>query len=228
MNSTRIHALSPHKGQPVVSSGEPLESASASVIMLHGRGGRAEDILALAGEVGAPGSAYLAPQAAGHTWYPYSFLMPIAQNEPYLTSALSTVERVLSSVKEAGIPAERTVLLGFSQGACLAAEYVARNARRYGGLVVFSGGLIGPEGTPRDFTGSLEGTPVFLGCSDVDAHIPESRVRESAAELDRLGAEVDLRIYPGMGHNINRDELDSAKAMIGGVAAAVTPAAGDR
>jgi predicted esterase len=204
----------PHAGQPVRQRGESLEAARAAVIMIHGRGASAEDILSLAPEMQVEQVAWLAPQAAGNTWYPQSFLMPIEQNEPYLSSALATIGRVLESVEAAGIPAERTVLLGFSQGACLSSEFVARNAKRYGGLVVFSGGLIGPEGTPRDYQGSLHGTPVFIGCSDVDAHIPVQRVEETALTLNRLGAEVDARIYPGMGHTVNRDELDAAHALL--------------
>ncbi|CAN5776997.1 dienelactone hydrolase family protein [soil metagenome] len=192
--------------------------------MVHGRGGSAEDILPLTREVGAPGFAYLAPQAAGHTWYPYSFLMPVEQNEPYLSSALATIDRVLGQVAEAGIPAGRTVLLGFSQGACLASEFVARNARCYGGLIVFSGGLIGSDVAARDYPGSLDGTPVFIGCSDVDAHIPEKRVRETAAVFEHLGGDVDMRIYPGMGHNINQDELRAAKVI---VTAVMSQAAGE-
>jgi predicted esterase len=209
----------PHAGQPVSHAGEPLDSAQAAVIMIHGRGASARDILTLMPEIGTPEVAWIAPQASGNTWYPQSFLMPIEQNEPYLSSALATIGRVLESVEAAGIPAERTVLLGFSQGACLTSEFMARNARRFGGLVVFSGGLIGPEGTPRDYEGSLHGTPVFIGCSDVDAHIPVQRVEETSLVLNRLGAEVDARIYPGMGHTVNRDELEAARALIEDVVA---------
>jgi predicted esterase len=204
----------PHFGQPVLTAGEPLASARAALILLHGRGASARDIVPVGLQIAAPGLALLAPQAAGNTWYPYSFLMPIDQNEPYLTSALRAVGRVVQMAGEAGIAPERSILLGFSQGACLASEFTARHARRYGGLIVFSGGLIGPEGAPRDYAGSLEGTPVFIGCSDVDSHVPESRVRETGEVLDRLGGSVDLRIYPGMGHTINGDELEAARVIV--------------
>lgn len=210
----------PHALMPIRAAGEPLEQAQAALLMLHGRGASADDILSLADELEVDGYALIAPEAAGSTWYPYSFLSPLERNEPALSSALATVRRVLTLVSEAGIPPERTVLLGFSQGACLALEYAARNARRYGGVIAFSGGLIGPDGTPRDYPGSMDGTPVFLGCSDRDPHIPESRVRESAEVFTRLGANVDMRIYERMGHTINGDEITSANALLRGVMAA--------
>ncbi len=204
----------PHAGQPVLTRGEPLEQASVAMVMIHGRGGSAQDILTLADELRVPGVAYLAPQAHGNTWYPYSFLAPIKNNEPFLTSALSAVAAVLAQIQAAGISPERTLLLGFSQGACLATEFAAKNSGRYGGVVGLSGGLIGPEGTPRDYAGSLEGTPVFLGCSDIDPHIPLARVHESAEVFRRMGATVDERIYPRMGHTINQDELDAVRGII--------------
>ena len=207
-------AADPHRGQPVLTAGEPLGQARAALVLLHGRGGSAADILALAGELAPPGCASLAPQAAGHTWYPYSFLMPIERNEPHLSSALAAVRAVLAGVAEAGIPPERTALLGFSQGACLALEFAARHARRYGAVVAFSGGLIGPDGTPRDYAGTLDGTPVFIGGSDVDAHIPLARMEESARVLERLGGAVDLRVYRGMEHTVNADEVAAARAML--------------
>jgi predicted esterase len=198
---------SPHQGQRVVVAGRPLGQADAAVVMVHGRGATAESILTLAEEVGRPELAYLAPQAAGHTWYPYSFMAPIERNEPWLSSALELLETVLTKLEVEGIPAERTVLLGFSQGACLTLEFAARNAKRHAGVVAFSGGLIGPPGTPREYAGSFDGTPVFLGCSDIDPHIPEERVHESAEIVRRMGARVTERIYPGMGHTVNEDEL---------------------
>ena len=204
----------PHRGQPVLTAGEPLGRARAALVSLHGRGAGAADILALAGELAPPGCASLAPQAAGHTWYPYTFLAPIERNEPHLSSALAVVRAVLARVAEAGIPPERTALLGFSQGACLALEFTARHARRYGGVVAFSGGLIGQDGTPRDYPGTLDGTPVFIGGSDVDAHIPLARMEESARVLERLGGAVDLRIYRGMGHTVNADEVAAARAIL--------------
>lgn len=208
----------PHAGQPVLHAGQPLDSAQAAMILVHGRGATAHDILTLAAEVDVGGFAYLAPQAAENTWYPLSFLAPLASNEPWLSSALDTISMVLARVAATGIPPERTVLLGFSQGACLMLEYVARHARRYGGVVGLSGGLIGPAGTPREYAGSLAGTPVFLGCSDVDPHVPAWRVEESAEVLRRLGADVTARLYPGMGHIVNDDELEAMRAIASQVA----------
>jgi predicted esterase len=208
----------PHQGQPIHAAGRALDQAKAALILLHGRGATAQSILLLAEELHHPAYAYLAPQAAGNTWYPYTFLAPIASNEPWLSSALAVVGGVVAQVERAGIPAERIVIGGFSQGACLAAEYVARNARRYGGLLVFSGGLIGPPGTPRDYPGHLDGMPIFLGCGDGDPHIPRQRVEESAQVFERMGADVTTKLYPGMGHTIAPDELDGARAMAQAVA----------
>lgn len=217
----------PHEGQPLLASGEPLESARAVMIMLHGRGASAESILSLSEELHRPGLAYVAPQAAGGTWYPYPFLAPMEMNEPWLSSALRTLERTLERVTE-HVPAERVIWLGFSQGACLATEFVARNARRYGGAVGLSGGLIGPPGTPRQYAGSLDGTPVFLGCSDRDPHIPTARVEESAQVFRELGGIVTARLYPGMGHTVNADEINFVQGMIDAVTGetASTPTTG--
>lgn len=204
----------PHAGQPVMMDGEPLERASAVLILLHGRGASAESILTLAHDIGQPGFAYLAPQAAGHTWYPHPFTAPLDANEPYLTSALALVDAVVEQVTRVGLGAERIALAGFSQGACLALEYAARRARRYGGVFGFSGGLIGPDDAPRDMTGSLDGTPVFLGCGDRDQHIPLARVEHSAEVFLQLGAVVTKRIYPNMGHAINADEVAFASDLL--------------
>lgn len=211
-------ATGPHQGQPIFTAGEPLAQASAAMILVHGRGADAADILSLADHLGALGLAYLAPQAAQYTWYPQSFLANLDQNEPYLSSALETVASVVAQVLAAGIPAEKLVLGGFSQGACLTSEFVARNADRYGGLLVFSGGLIGPPGTPRDYPGEFLDMPVFLGCSNVDFHIPDERVHESAQVFEKMGAQVNLKIYPNMGHTIIADELDQAKKIVQAVA----------
>lgn len=197
----------PHATAAVETAGAPLAQATAAMLMIHGRGATATSILELAAEFAAPNWAYIAPQASANTWYPYSFLVPLERNEPYLTSALAAVSRTFAQIVASGIPAERIVVLGFSQGACLASEWAARNAQRLGGVVGLSGGLIGPDGTKREYPGSLAHTPVFLGCSDVDAHIPAARVRESAAVLERLGANVTARLYPGMGHTVNADEI---------------------
>jgi len=214
---TDISRDDPHAGQPIRTAGAPLAEAEVAMIMVHGRGASAESILTLAPALAAPGVAFLAPQAGGsqgNQWYPYGFMAPIERNEPGISSGMRAIERVLAQIETAGIPPARTHFLGFSQGACLASEFVARHARRYGGLAVLSGALIGPDGTPRDYAGSLEGTPVFLGCSDVDSHIPAERVRESADVLRRLGGEVTLRIYPGMGHMVNDDEIEAVRGIL--------------
>lgn len=206
-----------HQGQPAAVAGRPLSEAEAAMVLVHGRGATAESILTLADELGRPELAYVAPQAAGYTWYPYSFMAPMERNEPYLSSALETLEDLLAKLAAEGIPAERTILLGFSQGACLSLEYAARHAQRYAGVVALSGGLIGPPGTPRDYSGSLGGTPVFLGCSDRDPHIPADRVRESAEIFRRMGARVTERIYPGLGHTVNEDELSWVRDLLAGL-----------
>ena len=207
-----------HQGQAVHLTGEPLADAEAAMVMVHGRGATAMDILKLADEVMRPGFAFLAPQAANNTWYPNRFLDPIPTNEPWLSSALRVVEDALDQLGAVGIPPERTILLGFSQGACLTLEFAARHARRYGGVVGLSGGLIGPDDTPREYPGSFAGTPIFLGCSDVDFHIPKERVSETAEVLTRLGGKVTLRLYPNMDHTVSQDEIDFVKSMMADLA----------
>ncbi len=197
----------PHGIAPVLYSGAVLAKAKAAMMMIHGRGATAESILELAQEFFDSRVAYLAPQAAGNTWYPDRFLAPLERNEPYLSSALRRIGEVVGEIEQAGISAERIVLLGFSQGACLALEYAARNARRYGGIIALSGGVIGPDGLTRNDAGSLVGTPVFLGCSDVDFHIPKPRVEHAAQVMAALGGDVTMRLYPDMGHTVNTDEL---------------------
>lgn len=192
------------------------------MVLLHGRGASAEDILTLASELDQPGLAYLAPQAANGTWYPNRFLAPLASNEPWLSSALRAVADALTQIAAAGIPTERTMLLGFSQGACLALEFAARNARRYGGVAGLTGGLIGPDDAPRDYAGSLAGTPVFLGCSDIDFHVPKARVELTARVLERLGGSVTTRFYPKMGHTINQDEVGFVRGMMAALVLKVT------
>jgi predicted esterase len=204
----------PHQGQTVRRAGVPLEQASAAMAMIHGRGATAESILTLVPALNLPGFAYLAPQAGENSWYPYSFLAPIEKNEPGISSGMQAIEDLLSRIEAAGVPRERTVLLGFSQGACLATEYATRHAHRYGGIAGLSGGLIGPDGTPRSYPGSLEGTPVFLGCSDADPHIPAARVLETADVMRKLGGQVVMRLYPGMGHLINEDEIAVVRKMM--------------
>ncbi len=204
----------PHRGQPVLLAGKPLAEARAAAILIHGRGATAESILALAGPLNQPDMAFLAPQAAGRTWYPLRFTEPLAANEPWLSSALGIVAALVEQAGAAGIPPERVALIGFSQGACLSLEFAARNPRRYGAVVAFSGGLIGPDAAAWRHSGSLADTPVFLGCSDIDAHIPLKRVRESSAAMGALGAAVTERIYPGMAHTVNDDELRFARGLL--------------
>jgi predicted esterase len=209
----------PHEGQPVATAGAaadgaPTAEAESAVIFVHGRGATAEGMLEMATEFDAEGVAYLAPQARGRTWYPNSFLAPIEENEPSLSSALEFLGRVRERVSKAGLPADRLCFVGFSQGACLASEFVARNPERYGGLAVLSGGVIGPEGTPRDYDGDLQETPVFLGCGDRDPHIPVERVHETRDALTDLGGDVTERIYQGMSHGINEEELEYVRSLV--------------
>jgi phospholipase/carboxylesterase len=204
----------------IIASGAPLKAARAAAVLVHGRGGSAEDMLGLADEFAQRDIAYLAPQAPGHTWYPYSFLAPLEQNEPHLSKALATVGATLDQLAQEGFPAERVALIGFSQGGCLALEYVARNAKRYGAVAGLSSGLIGPPGASRDYAGALAGTPVFLGCSDVDSHVPLARVNESRDVLGKLGGDVTERIYPGMGHTVNEDEIAAVAGLLKSIGAA--------
>src|SRR4030081_1049316 len=203
----------PHQGQPVLSAGESLERARAAMILVHGRGASAADIMTVAAEVMYPGVAYVAPQAAGNAWYPNPFTAPLETNEPYLSSALEVLSTLLAKV-ETTVPAAKVVLLGFSQGACLALEFAVRHARRYGGVVGLSGGLIGPDGTARDYPGSFEGAPVFLGGHDVDPHIRKDRVLEAAEVFKRMNASVTVRLYPGMGHTVNTDEIEAVREIV--------------
>jgi predicted esterase len=200
--------------------GAPLDRAQAAVILLHGRGGSAEDIASLARILAADRLCFLVPEAAGHTWYPQRFIAPLAANEPWLGSALAVVGALVARVAAAGIDAKRTAIAGFSQGACLALEFAARTPTRYGAVIGLSGGLIGPPGEPRPPVAqgaSLAGTPVFLGCGDRDGHIPVDAVEASASALIALGGSVDLRLYPGMGHTINEDEIAAARGLLSGL-----------
>ena len=241
----------PHRDQPILVGGAPLAEAAGALVLLHGRGGSAQDMIALARELSSPPdplsatrrggttagpsspspeepapsvargrggqgvrTAWLVPEAAGRLWYPFSLLEKVERNRPALNSALALVKRVMERIAAAQLPPERVVLLGFSQGASVVLEFAARNARRYGGLVALSGALLGPEGTPRDYAGSLAGTPLFLGCGDSDPHLPKRRVDETAAVFTRLGATVTQRVYPGLGHAMNAEEMDVARKMI--------------
>jgi predicted esterase len=204
----------PHGSQPVAYRGRPLAEATAAALLVHGRGATAESILTLVDELDLPSIAYLAPQAASGSWYPHSFLAPIESNEPRLSSALGRLATVVAEIEAAGIPAERIALLGFSQGACLTLELAVRHPRRYGAIVAFTGGTIGPAGTPREGSGSFAGTPAFLGSSDPDPHVPVWRFRETAELLTEMGASVTASLYPGMPHTVNRDEIDAARRLL--------------
>lgn len=198
----------------MVTAGPEVEAARGVVVLAHGRGASAQGMVDLYDELRMSELAAVAPQAAGSTWYPQSFLAPLTANEPFLDSALRRIESVVSELQGRGVPSERIALLGFSQGACLVSEFAARHPRRYGALIALTGGLIGPPGTPREYPGSLGGTPVFLGTSDPDPHVPFERVQETEAVLSRMGADVELRRYPGMAHTINTDELEAARALL--------------
>jgi phospholipase/carboxylesterase len=204
----------PHGNQPIVERGHPLDSAEAAVVFIHGRGASADDILALADSFDLPQVARLAPEAAGHTWYPYSFLAPTEQNQPWLDSALARIGETVKRATAARIPRQKIAFLGFSQGACLVTEFVARNAAHYGGVIAFTGGLIGPPGTKFSYPGRLTGTSCFLGAGDPDPHVPWKRVEESASVLSALGAAVTLRRYPGLLHTVNEDEIEHAQSIL--------------
>lgn len=206
--------MSVHDEGNVLRLGPSPRSVGRALIMVHGRGASAESIATLVQPLDAAALPVLAPQATGNTWYPLSFLAPMEQNEPGISSGIALIETLVRQLEGDGVPASRIALLGFSQGACLTLEFSARHPRRYGAVIGFSGGLIGPPGTPRDYAGSLDGTPVFLGCSDVDSHVPAERVRESAQVLTRLGAMVDMRLYPGMPHTVNEDEIAAARDLL--------------
>ena len=194
--------------------GRALDPSATVAIMIHGRGASPEDILGVATALDRPDVTYLAPAAANNTWYPYSFLTEIAKNEPYLSSALSVIAGLVAEIEGAGVPRSSIVIMGFSQGACLASEFAIRNASRFGGFVAFSGAAIGPPGTRWNDTGRFHGTPIFFGCSDVDPHIPEERVTETAAMCERMGAKVTTKIYPGIGHLVIEDEIAHARVIL--------------
>jgi predicted esterase len=209
-----LQAAGPHAGQPVRTAGLELGKARAAMILVHGRGASAADMLSLSDNLTAPGLAILAPEANGHIWYPNRYDTPLAGNEPWLSSALAGLGGLVDQLGKAGIPPNRIVLTGFSQGACLCAEFAARNARRYGGVGVLAGGLIGPRETPRDYPGSLENTPVYLGCSDPDPYFTPAWIAYSAQVFTRLGAVVESKLFANLGHRVNLDMLRAVQAMI--------------
>jgi predicted esterase len=203
----------PHKDQPVLFTGEKTEDAMAAMILIHGRGSTAEDILSLSNEFSCKGFIYSAPQAKGNTWYPYSFLFPVKDNEPGISSGINVIKNLVDHFQNKGISSDKIILLGFSQGACLVLEFAARNAKKYGGVIGFSGGLIGEKVDGKNYKGSFSSSVVFLGCSDIDPHIPKERVDETARIFSGLGADVTTRIYNGMGHTLNQDELNFVRSL---------------
>jgi len=206
----------PHKDQPILQGGAPLGDATAALILLHGRAGSAQEMLTLASELTSSKSfAWFVPEAAGRQWYPFSLLEKPEKNSAALHSAIAVVKRSLEKAAAANIAVERTVLFGFSQGATVALEFAARNPRRYGALIALSGALLGPEGTPRDYLGALEGTPVFLGSGDSDPNIPKRRVDEAAKVFEQLGAVVTKQIYAGLAHARNQEEIQKAREILG-------------
>lgn len=208
---------SPHGGLAPLVSGPPAAEVGAALVLVHGRGGSPEGILSLAAALGRDELPVLAPRAAGNTWYPQSFLAPVAANEPGRSSGLAVLDSLVERLADDGVPSSRVVLAGFSQGACLTLEYVARHPRRFGGVAGLTGGLIGPPGSLGGYSGSLDATPVFLGSGDPDPHVPWSRVEETARVLEGLGAQVTSRRYPGRSHTVGPDEIDELRALVDGV-----------
>ena len=207
--------LGPHQNQPILSAGENLEEASSAMILIHGRGANAQDILSISSSLEKKeGFIFIAPQANNYTWYPHSFLAEPEYNQPGINSGLKVISDLIDHLEQNGIPKNRIYILGFSQGACLASQFVATNAGKYGGLIALSGGLIGNEIREEEFVGDLEGTPVFIGCSDVDPHIPIERVDKTGEILTKLNAEVVKKIYTGMGHLVNEDEIKEIQKLI--------------
>ncbi len=198
----------------IVSSGKKLDEADKALILIHGRGATAEDILGLSKELAVADYAILAPQATNYTWYPHSFLAPAKQNEPWLSSALEILNELVSEINKAGIESSNIYFAGFSQGACLTLEFVTRNARRWGGVAAFTGGLIGKEIDPENYKGDFDGAYVFIGSADPDAHVPVERVQETSEVLRSMNARVTQKIYPGMGHTISADEIALANELI--------------
>jgi phospholipase/carboxylesterase len=192
----------------IVSAGKPLKEAGKALILIHGRGAGADDILSLATHLNVPDFALLAPQATNSTWYPHSFLVPVEQNQPWLGSALVLVKDLVQEIKEQGIASENIYILGFSQGACMALELTARNATRYGGVIALTGGLIGKNIDRTNYSGDFNGTPVFIGTGNYDPHVPLERVNESAGILEEMNARVTLRVYEGKPHNVSQEEID--------------------
>ena len=208
MDNNKIHTKN------IIKAGTPLKDAKKALIMVHGRGGSAEDILSLSNFLNVKDFALLAPQARDNTWYPYSFIAPVSQNEPWLSSALALVKETLDEIIAEGISFENVYLLGFSQGACLTLEFAARNAKKFGGVVAFTGGLIGDRIDRANYVGDFKNTPVFIGSSNPDPHVPVERVNESVEVLKDMNADVTAKIYNGMGHTISEDEIELANELV--------------
>ena len=211
---TAATGLPPHAGMPLHMFGSEINNATRVVVLIHGRGAGAAGIASLATEFGLPNVTYIVPEASGKVWYPFSFLSPVAANEPGLSSGLSVIDGIITECGRRDIPPERIALAGFSQGACLALEFAIRYPKRYAAIIGFSGGLIGPQGTQWRSRPAFDGTPVFLGCSDRDMHIPAERVKESAETFAAYGAQVDMRLYANMPHTINDEEVRIARQML--------------
>ena len=209
--------VDPHAAGRLLTAGGSPEKSAATIVLIHGRGASAAGMLQLVDEIGVPDVSAVAPQAAGATWYPHSFLAPLESNQPYLDSALQRIELVVTGLLERGVPSERVVILGFSQGACLASEFVARHPRKYGALIALTGGLIGPHGTPRHYAGRLDGVPMLLASGDPDPHVPFERVLETERVFEGMGASVDVRRYHGRAHTIGQDESDACRGLIAAV-----------
>lgn len=216
LKTRTMNPADPHADSPVLTRGPAPEEARATLVMIHGRGASAASILSLHDALGRDDVAAVAPQATAGTWYPLSFLAPLASNQPWLDSALARVEATVADLIARGVPPARIGLLGFSQGACLVSESIARRPRRYGAAMILTGGIIGPPGSPpREVAaGSLDGTPIFLGASDPDPHVPAARVRETATLFERMGGRVDLRLYPGLPHTVNDDMIDACRTLV--------------
>ena len=197
-----------------ITAGTPLKEAKKALIMLHGRGAGSNDILSIAKYLKVEDFALIAPQAENRTWYPYSFLVPIEENEPSFSKSLETIAEVVEAVQQNGIDKENIYFLGFSQGACLALEFTARNAAKYGGVAAFTGGLIGDKVYENHYSGNFENTPIFIGTSDPDFHVPVERVNETEVVLKKMGALVTKKIYPNMGHTISQDEIDLVNDLV--------------
>lgn len=208
------HFSGPHQNQQIVTGGVDIDEAKIAMILIHGRGASAQSMLMFADEFNQEDIHYRAIQAKGHTWYPRSFMAPKEMNQPGIKSGLQAIYDQIADLNNKGITTNKIVLLGFSQGACLTTEFAARHPQRYGGIIGFSGGLIGENINTQNYQGSMEQTPVFLGCSDRDPHIPQERVDLTEKVFGKIGANITKKIYVGMGHTVNQDEIDHVNQLL--------------